>query len=196
MELNRNKKIILMILAMILGVNLYGYINNNTKEIALAYNVNPETGIKELIVSCDYAELEYNELEDKAEIIALIKVKDNLSEKNSYFTYDNIEGKYLVGYYGERDVEVLKYYKSENQEAKKLNIIEPAAIKDNIYYHNEDYSKMVMGNEYIVYLSTENASGKYSIMAGSTGITKVNKVNEIEDYEDVTSLYDEEHNLN
>ena len=194
MRLNRKKKIIIMIFTMIIVVNIYGYLNNRTNELVLAYEVNPQTGIKEVAVNCDYVDYEYNELEKKAEIIALIKVKDNLSEKNSFFTYDDIEGIYLVGYYGEREVEVLKYYKAGEKDVNELSIIEPAAIKNNIYYHNEDYSKMSMGKEYIVYLSTKNASGKYSIMAGNRGITEVNNVNEIKSYGDVTVLYNEEHN--
>lgn len=188
-KLNK-KNVIIMLLLILILINIINYKKEiNYEQITLATDLdnNSEASIK-----CDYIEVNYSELFNMADIIALIEVKDNLTSNNSFMIFDNITNKTIVGYYAERKVEVKQYYKTNKNKVKNLTIIEPAVIYDNTYIHNEDYDKLLKGEEYIVYLSTDNSSNKLSVIAGSAGVTKVNGGQNFEKYS-IEELYEDNH---
>lgn len=138
---------------------------------------------KNIEIAASFQKFDYNELKNSSDVIALVEVKDDLTKNNSVINYAK-NSPAIQGFYGRREVKVLKYYKDKRNLGKKLSIIEPAAItKKNEYLHCDEYSQMVKGNKYIVFLSDETASGELSVLSGSNGKINVSDFDNNEFYE-------------
>ena len=147
--------------------------------------------VKDIELPSSYEEFDYTELKEHSQVIALIRVKDDLDYSNSTVTY-NGDSPDISGFYGTRSVEVIRYFKNDVGTGKMLSIIEPAIItRDNEYIRTEDYEKMEKNKYYVVFLSDDNASGQLSILSANNGKINVSdwKNNE---YEDIRNLMNRE----
>lgn len=122
----------------------------------------------------DMYEYSYEELKEDSQIIALIEVMDELTEKNSE---ELISQGYSIGSIGRRQVKVLTYFKNEKNYGDILTILEPASIINNQYIHPEDYEKLKKGKEYFVFLSDDTASEELSLMSACNGTFKMDNFN-------------------
>lgn len=154
-----NKKRMFVLLAclgiMITGLSLYKSAKDNE--------------IMDCITFSSHVKFNYNELEEAADIIALVKVKDKLTKENSTIKY--IDGTpYILHHYSIRELEVLEYYKDTLDQGNILKVIEEAAItKNNEYLHDEGYQTLEKGQKYIVYLSKDNGLDSLSIISTNNG---------------------------
>lgn len=157
----------------------------------------PLKGNNEIAVAGSIEEFDYKELKEKSSVIALVEVIDDLTSENSVINLLD-DSMSISGFYGKRDVKVIKYYKDDRGYGESLKIIEPAIVtEDNEYIHLEEYEKMERGNKYIVFLSDETESGNLSIISGNNG--KINISNIDDNYYDeilVKSIIDFETNKN
>ena len=126
---------------------------------------------KEVIVYADRQEYTYTELVSVSDVIALVRIEDELSAENSTVIYNEyLQAAVPVGFYGTREATVLKYYKNEVGTGNSVFIAEPACItQDNYYMHGDDYNSMIKGEEYVVFLSTDNSIGHLSIISAKNG---------------------------
>lgn len=124
---------------------------------------------KDVITFGSEGGLEYKELENEANIIALVKVKDKLSKKNSTIIYQE-DSPFIKYHYATREVEVLEYYKNDLKLGKTIKFNEKVAITpNNEYIHDKDYDALQKGGKYIVYLSIDNGLGELSLMGSNNG---------------------------
>lgn len=124
---------------------------------------------KDVTVFGSHAVYEYNDLVDEANVIALVKVNDDLSQKNSTIVY--LGNSPLIKYhYATREVEVLEYYKNDLGLGEKIKFNEPVAITpNNEYIHTEEYNALEKNKKYIVYLSNNNGLGALSLISRNNG---------------------------
>lgn len=171
----------ILILGLLVCVVFQNIRTNNTslehEDLVLASNYVDGEKYQELSFGCDYIDYDYLSLESDAEVIARIRVEDDLTAENSTILYSDTYKDILIGFYSNREVSVLEYYKSNIPNDDNLLIIEPTSIMDNIYLHNEGYDALERGKEYIVFLSRNNSSGKLSVIAGETGVINLENVN-------------------
>lgn len=162
-------------LLLILGIIPFIFIFSNKIPIPSEY--------KNIEVSSSFEKFDYEELKNSSAVIALVEVLDDLNKDNSVINYAK-KSPTIQGFYGKREVRVLKYYKDKGTSDDKLSIIEPAAItKNNECLHCEDYEEMVKGNKYIVFLSDKTASRELSILSGNNGKINVSDFDNNEFYE-------------
>lgn len=162
-------------LLLILGIIPFIFIFSNQIPMPSEY--------KNIEVSSSFEKFDYEELKNSSAVIALVEVLDDLNKDNSVINYAK-KSPTIQGFYGKREVRVLKYYKDKGTSDDKLSIIEPAAItKNNEYLHCEDYEEMVKGNKYIVFLSDKTASRELSILSGNNGKINVSDFDNNEFYE-------------
>ena len=132
---------------------------------------------EDIAVQIDTVVFTYSELKEEAAIIAHIKVTDELSEENS-FQVNDFETGTAGGFYGKRTAKVVEYFKDETgKNAPELSFIEPAAIIDGQYLHFDGYDSLTKGEEYVVFLDDETASGDMSVMSGSNGVVRLDGEN-------------------
>lgn len=159
--------------------------------LSLYNNVIYTNNLKDIELHSSYYQFDYEELKNDADVIALIKVKDNLSPSNSTISY-NENTNDIRGFYGTRSVKVVKYFKNTLNVGKTLSIIEPAVITDkNEYVHTEGYQDMKKNNYYLVFLSTENASHELSIMSANNGKIDLSDLDKNE-YQNIAKKANEE----
>lgn len=162
-------------LLLILGIIPFIFIFSNQIPMPSEY--------KNIEVSSSFEKFDYEELKNSSAVIALVEVLDDLNKDNSVINYAK-KSPTIQGFYGRREVRVLKYYKDKGTSDDKLSIIEPAAItKNNECLHCEDYEEMVKGNKYIVFLSDKTASRELSILSGNNGKINVSDFDNNEFYE-------------
>lgn len=135
---------------------------------------------KDIELYCSYEQYDYHELKEKADVIALIKVLDDLSLGNSTLIYnEDFETSVLAGFYSTRLVEVIEYYKDTKDLGAFISIIEPTCIsKENCYIHAEGYEKLKKDNYYIVFLSDDNVSKQLSIISANNGRINISNIEE------------------
>jgi hypothetical protein len=119
--------------------------------------------------SSNYKLYSFNELEERADIIALVKVKDKLSKENSHIDY--IENTpYIKEHYSTREVEVIEYYKNSTNSDKNIRVSEAVAItNNNVKISNEDYEELRKGKKYVLYLYKIQGKNIYSIISANNG---------------------------
>lgn len=162
-------------LLLILGIIPFIFIFSNQIPMPSEY--------KNIEVSSSFEKFDYEELKNSSAVIVLVEVLDDLNKDNSVINYAK-KSPTIQGFYGRREVRVLKYYKDKGTSDDKLSIIEPAAItKNNEYLHCEDYEEMAKGNKYIVFLSDKTASGELSVLSGNNGKINVSDFDNNEFYE-------------
>lgn len=162
-------------LLLILGIIPFIFIFSNQIPIP--------SGYKNVEVSSSFEKFDYVKLKSSSEVIALVEVLDDLTKDNSIINYAK-KSPTIEGFYGRREVRVLKYYKDEGNLGDTLSIIEPAAItKKDEYLHCEGYEQMVKGNKYIVFLSDKTASRELSVLSGNNGKINVSDFDNNEFYE-------------
>lgn len=162
-------------LILILGIIPFIFIFSNQIPMPSEY--------KNIEVSSSFEKFDYEELKNSSEVIALVEVLDDLTKDNSVINYAK-KSPTIQGFYGRREVRVLKYYKDQCKLGDTLSIIEPSAItKNNEYLHCEEYEQMFKGNKYIVFLSDKTASRELSVLSGNNGKINVSDFDNNEFYE-------------
>lgn len=162
-------------LLLILGIIPFIFIFSNQIPMPSDY--------KNIEVSSSFEKFDYEELKNSSEVIALVEVLDDLNKDNSVINYAK-KSPTIQGFYGRREVSVLKYYKGQGNLGDTFSIIEPAAItKNNEYLHCEEYEQMIKGNKYIVFLSDKTASRELSVLSGNNGKINVSDFDNNEFYE-------------
>ena len=132
---------------------------------------------EDIAVQIDTVVFTYSELKEEAAIIAHIEVTDELSEENS-FQVNDFETGTAGGFYGKRTAKVVEYFKDETgKNAPEISFIEPAALIDGQYLHFDGYDSLTKGEEYVVFLDDETASGDMSVMSGSNGVVRLDGEN-------------------
>ncbi|MGR6907345.1 hypothetical protein [Lysinibacillus capsici] len=145
----------------------FNYINSSNKPIDI-----PLQGSHEVF--------EYNEIVDIADVIALVQVKDELSESNSTVVYEE-NSPSIMYHYATREVEVLEYYKNDLDLGSNIKFNESAAITaQNEYLHVEEYTALQKGEKYIVYLSKNNGLNELSIISRNNGKINLDNFSENE----------------
>lgn len=135
-----------------------------------------ESELRDIELFSSYEEFSYNELKDESSVIALIKVKDNLDVENSTIMYNDGTPD-IMGFFGTRSVEVMKFFKNNGGDDKYIKIIEPAIITEhNEYMRTEGYEKMEKGNYYVVFLSDDNETNQLSIISANNGKIDVSNI--------------------
>lgn len=126
-----------------------------------------EATLKDIPVAADRVVYDYEGLRAEAKVIAKVVVDDEASEEKSHIMGEMSN---ILGYYGERTVTVLEYYKDETAlYLPSLTIIEPAALAEGYYFHHDGYETLKKGGEYILYLSDGTASGMLGIISADNG---------------------------
>lgn len=187
MIINKKKMIApIAVLLTTLGIYVYSKSDDET-------NVVPSDLI-DIEVQGSFAVFSYEELQDIADIVALVEVNDNLSVNNSTVLYADEESNDMSGFYGEREVRVIEYFKNDIGSGEILTLIEPAVITEkNEYIHSEDYEKLEKGQQYLVFLSNDTPSKQLSIISASNG--KVDVLNPEDNvFEDIALEANEELN--
>lgn len=140
--------------------------------------------LKDVVVSGSHVVYEYSNIVEKAEVIALVKVKDDLTVDNSTIVY--LENSPLFkDHYATREVEVLEYYKNDLDLGSIIEFNEPAAItSNNEYIHMEDYNTFEKDQKYIVFLSKDNGLNELSIISSDNGVVDLQNFSNNK-YEDV-----------
>jgi hypothetical protein len=123
-------------------------------------------------VLSEYVRYDYESLKSEAMIIAKVQVRDNLTTYNSEITYEPQAAEpTILDFMGIRKVKILEIYKGDAVKAGDImEIIEPAAVTEDEFLYASDYKPMNKGSVYIVFLSNNTASGKYSIISANNGI--------------------------
>ncbi len=132
---------------------------------------------EDIAVQIDTVVFTYSELKEEAAIIAHIEVTDELSGENSFQVNDSETGT-AGGFYGKRTAKVIEYFKDETgRDSSEITFIEPAALIDGQYLHFDGYDALTKGEEYVVFLDDETASGDMSVMSGSNGVVRLDGEN-------------------
>ncbi len=127
----------------------------------------------EIPVSGSFEVFQYNEFVDEADVVALVEIKDELSENNSTVVYQ--ENTPLIQYhYATREAEVLEYYKNDLGLDSNIKFNEPAAITEkNEFLRVDEYTPFQKNQKYIVYLSKNNALNELSVISGQHGLVNI-----------------------
>lgn len=132
---------------------------------------------EDIAVQIDTVVFTYSELKEEAAIIAHIEVTDELSGENSFRVTDSETGT-AGGFYGKRTAQVIEYFKDETgKNDPELSFIEPAAVIDGQYLHFDGYDSLTKGEEYVVFLDDDTASGEMSVISGSNGVVSLDGEN-------------------
>ncbi|AIQ54059.1 hypothetical protein [Paenibacillus sp. FSL R7-0331] len=123
----------------------------------------------DVVVYGSHAEYDYDDIVNRADVVALIKVNDELTKDNSTIVY--LENSPLIKYhYASREAEVLEYYKNDLGLKDNIKFNEPVAITpNNEYIHSEEYIAFEKDQKYIVFLSKDNGLNELSIIASNNG---------------------------
>ncbi len=145
-----------ILIFLILLISLTGCSIKNQTDIAKTEEVDESVDLDELEEVeniCDLQEFDYLDLKAKADIVARVRVLDNLSRNNSECQYTNIGGeRYMIGCFSRRKLQILEIYKNNNKDlGNTLTILEMAGISKNTYYHDEGYEALKKGEEYIFF---------------------------------------------
>ncbi|WMJ23548.1 hypothetical protein RBG61_02425 [Paludicola sp. MB14-C6] len=154
------KKIILFIILLYFIFNSYGC----------------QIVVKDVIVSSNYAQFNYDEMKQEAIFIGKVEVLDNLSKKNSNVVYD---GNTVIDFYSERKVKVLEVYKTDiNINKGELKFLEHTAITHkNEYIHSENSEAMKKGEKLIVFLCKSNVKDIPILMCGERSKIALKDIN-------------------
>ena len=120
----------------------------------------PET----MTIDYEFHHFTYDKLKEEADVIARVKVEDELTEESSFEIVSHKSEK-LAGVFAERKCSVIEYYKDETGEnLKELTIIEPAGVIDGVINHMGSYMCLDKGVESILFLNIDRTTGnKYII---------------------------------
>lgn len=139
--------------------------------------------VETIMIHGDSAEFDYAGINEFAPVIVKARIIDEYTQEKA-----NLIGDYtsLMGFYGERNIEILEYYKNDaGLEVEQLKIIEPAVLYENKLICMEGYVPLVKDNEYILYLSNETGSGDWSVIGFGNGNINIGNITENEKYFDV-----------
>lgn len=151
-------------------------VKNDTRD-AVPYE-DEEGNQYELIESiADCVAFEYEALKDRADVIALVKVSDSLSQADAYITYDE-SGEYIFDYYQSREVEVIAYYKNSMDNEKTLKVIEPCAVHQNQLLTIEGYAPLCKGQTYLLFLDYREKEKMYSLISAGTSVVPMEALQE------------------
>lgn len=125
----------------------------------------------------DFVDYDYNSIKDHAEIIAHVKIADELTNQNSNCSYDGVN---IVSFSSVRNADILEVYKNSTGKdlGSTIQITETAAVSNDgkLYVTNGD-TPLKKGNEYIVFLNSTTSSDGYCVMSAATG--KINVTDDI-----------------
>lgn len=137
--------------------------------ITFAMNLVNTQNVREVEFKGSYSIYDFNELKEKAQVIAIIEVNDDLNVDNSVVLYNDTNHS-IEGFWAKRNVSVIKYIKNQFDSKSSLSIIEPAAITRNSeLLKTVDYEELKKGERYLVFLSNENLSNQLSIISANNG---------------------------
>lgn len=119
-----------------------------------------------------YAVYNYNQLKEKADMIVLCTAMDELSTNNSYIRYNqDFSFPVPVDFYAIRTVEIEYDFLRDSKDNVIINIVEPAAITEhNQIIEPAEYDSLKKGEEYILFLSKENALNEWMIISAGNGV--------------------------
>lgn len=133
----------------------------------------PET----MTIDYEFHHFTYDELKEEADVIARVKVEDELTEESSFEIVSH-KSKELAGVFAERRCSVIEYYKDETgNNLKELTIIEPAGVIDGVINHMGSYMCLDKGVEYILFLSIDQTTGSRCVMSGNNGVVRLEDSN-------------------
>ena len=121
-------------------------------------------------VTFDAVDYTYLELKEEADIIAHVKILDELTNKNSFFKFTE-EGA-IYDFYSEQNAEVIKLYKNNTEESfeKGILIKDSIAISDGADLYASQYNKpLEKGSEYILFLKKATSGIGYCVMCEFVG---------------------------
>ena len=144
-----------------------------------------EQALEDIPMMGNHVVFNYDELTEHAKIIAKVEMTDELTAENSFSLNDPETGS-MGGFYGKRTCKVLEYYKdTTGQYSEELSFIEAAAIMEDKYFHIDEYETLKKGNEYILFLSDDTASGDMSIMSCNNGVVRLSPDEEDMNYPEI-----------
>lgn len=148
-----------------------------------------------------YWEFSYEELQEKADVIARVQVLDELSSANSYTKSD--ENGLIASFCSARQVQPLEIYKNTIglDEDQPFLVQEDAAIYlfNGEYYYDSlnDQTPLAKGDTYILYLQKqENAlDNTLVIMSGENGTISIDNPDENEAYSEIAEQTLDEYHI-
>lgn len=148
-----------------------------------------------------YWEFSYEELQEKADVIAKVQVLDELSSANSYTQAD--ENGLIASFCSAREVQPLEFYKNSIglDESQPFLVQEDAAIylSNGEYFYDSlnDQTPLVKGDTYILYLQKQDNAieGTLVIMSGANGTVHIENPDENEAHADIVEQTLEEYDV-
>lgn len=135
----------------------------------------------------DFIAYDYDAIKANAEIIAHIKVTDELTNQNSNCSFD---GANIVSFSSVRNADILEVYKNSTGKdlGSSIKITETTAVSDDgkLYITSND-TPLKKGNEYIVFLNSTTSGDGYCIMSAATG--KINVTDDINSNKNLEITY-------
>lgn len=191
------KYIVLTVLFMIsligfISLKLYGQslqADTKTQEQSVAQNetanvvqYEDEDGTKyELVEShADMVTFEYEDLKNRADVIALVTMEDSLADAKANITYDET-GEYIFDYYQSRKVKVIHYYKNDLGAEETLEVIEPCAVYEKQLWTLEGYEPMHKGETYLLFLGFSDRVKMPGIISAGTSVIPLENLQEADD---------------
>lgn len=113
------------------------------------------------------------DLQEEALVIARVKVLDSISSENSHMMHSNVGGMTGIGgFYSERRVEVIEYYKNElDPNAKELVIRDAVALEEDGTLHTINENRPIEKDaDYIVFLTYAYEDVGLGIMSADNGV--------------------------
>lgn len=130
-----------------------------------------------ITIYADFVDYDYNSIKDNAEIIAHVKITDELTNQNSNCSYDGVN---IVSFSSVRNAYILEVYKNSTGKdlGSTIQITETAAVSNDgkLYVTNGD-TPLKKGNEYIVFLNSTTSGDGYCVMSAATG--KINITDDV-----------------
>ena len=108
-------------------------------------SAHPNEEMKDIPITADYMNFDYDELKAYASLIVKVKVTDELSEENTVVQQDPDDPAAIMDVHSLRKVELLELYKNDTENKRnrgdELSVIEMTGIADNQYFHSAGYEK-------------------------------------------------------